>query len=171
MRGVLTFVRYCIYIANYLDDWLICTPTEQQARSNTKVVLAHLQNLGLRWTAKKEFHCHQGSDIPRLEFEFDYSESISDSTEAVSVEGVPIQVPQRGAIYSEVGLETAWPSSQSGGTIGVASHAPTTAVVSKVQTESIRKWTATVFQQSSGGPQLQAWKRESSWACYVQGRP
>ncbi len=56
MRGVLTFVRYCIYIyiANYLDDWLICTPTEQQARSNTKVVLAHLQNLGPTLNSKKK---------------------------------------------------------------------------------------------------------------------
>ncbi len=44
-------------------------------------------------------HSHKGSDIPRLEFELDYNESISDSTEAVSVEGVP----RKGASYSEVG--------------------------------------------------------------------
>ncbi len=52
-------------------------------------------------------HTHKDSDIPRLEFEFDYNESVSDSTEAVSVEGVPVRVPQKGASYSEVGSETA----------------------------------------------------------------
>ncbi len=90
-------------------------------------------------------HTHKGSDIPRLEFEFDYNESVSDSTEAVSVEGVPVRVPQKGASYSEVGSETAWPNggSQSGGAIGVASLAHITAMVSKVQSESIREWTET----------------------------
>ncbi len=90
-------------------------------------------------------HSHKGGDIPSLEFEFDYNESISDSSEAVSVEGVPVRVPQKGASYSEVGSETAWPNgcSLSGGAIGVASHAPITAMVSKVQRESIREWTAT----------------------------
>ncbi len=90
-------------------------------------------------------HSHNGGDIPSLEFEFDYNESISDSSEAVSVEGVPVRVPQKGASYSEVGSETAWPNgcSLSGGAIGVASHAPVTAMVSKVQCESIREWTAT----------------------------
>lgn len=44
----------CIaHIANYQHDWLICSPTEQQARSNTKVVLAHLQKLGLTLNSKK----------------------------------------------------------------------------------------------------------------------
>ncbi len=73
--------------------------------------------------------------MPRLEFELDYNESISDSTEAVSVEGVPVRVPQKVASYREAGLETAWPNggSQAGGAIGVASHAPITAMVSKVQ--------------------------------------
>ncbi len=56
-----------------------------------------------------------------------------------SIEGVSVQVPQKGASYSEVGPETAWPngSSQAGGTIGVASHVPITTMVSKVQSESI----------------------------------
>lgn len=45
--------RQGIRIANYLDDWLICSPTEQQARNNTKVVLTHLQNLGLKLNSKK----------------------------------------------------------------------------------------------------------------------
>ncbi len=84
---------------------------------------------------KELSHSHKGSDMPRLEFELDYNESISDSTEAVSVEGVPVRVPQKVASYREAGLETAWPNggSQAGGAIGVASHAPITAMVSKVQ--------------------------------------
>ncbi len=132
--------RQGLRISNYLDDWVICSPTEQQARNNTKVVLGHLQKLGLTLNSKKSCLTHHKSgDIPRLEFEFDYNESISDSTEAVSVEGVPVQVPQKGASYSEVGSETAWPNggSLSGGAIGVASHAPIIAMVSKVQSESI----------------------------------
>ncbi|KAL0195070.1 hypothetical protein M9458_008642, partial [Cirrhinus mrigala] len=45
--------RQGLRIANYLDNWVICSPTEQQARSNTKVVLAHLQKLGLTLNSKK----------------------------------------------------------------------------------------------------------------------
>ncbi len=58
---------------------------------------------------------------------------------------MPVRVPQKGSRYSEVGSETAWPNggSLSGGAIGVASHAPITAMVSKVQSKSIREWTAT----------------------------
>ncbi|CAM4721546.1 unnamed protein product [Leuciscus chuanchicus] len=56
-----------------------------------------------------------------------------------------IPAPLEGAGYSEVWSEAAWPvgSSQSGGTIGIASHAPSAAMVSKIQSESIREWTAT----------------------------
>ncbi len=94
---------------------------------------------------KELSHSHKGGDVPRLEFEFGYNESIPDSAEAVSVEGVPVRVPQKGSRYSEAGSETAWPNggSLSGGAIGVASHAPITAMVSKVQSKSIREWTAT----------------------------
>lgn len=45
--------RQGIRIANYLDDWVICSPTEQQARNNIKVILTHLQNLGLKLNSKK----------------------------------------------------------------------------------------------------------------------
>ncbi len=81
---------------------------------------------------KELSHSHKGGDVPRLEF--GYNESIPDSTEAVSVEGVPVRVPQKGSRYSEAGSETAWPNggSLSGGAIGVASHAPITAMVNKV---------------------------------------
>ncbi len=48
-------------------------------------------------------HTHKGSDIPRLEFEFDYNESVSDSTEAVSVEGVPVRVPQKEQVTVRLG--------------------------------------------------------------------
>ncbi len=94
---------------------------------------------------KELSHSHKGGDVPRLEFEFGYNESIPDSTEAVSVEGVPVRVRQKVSCYSEVGSETAWPNggSLSGGAIGVTSHAPITAMVSKVQSKSIREWTAT----------------------------
>lgn len=110
-----------------------------------------LAEIGADSEQQKELsHPHKGSDIPRLEFEFDYNESISDSTEAVSVEGVPVRVSQKGTGYSEVGPEAAWPNggSQSGCAIGVASHAPITVMVSKVQSESIREWTATDSKRS-----------------------
>ncbi len=53
-----------------------------------------LTEIGVDSAQQKELsHSHKGGDIPRLEFEFDYNESISDSTEAISVEGVPVRVP------------------------------------------------------------------------------
>ncbi len=109
---------------------------------------------------KELSHSHKGSEL-----ELDYNESISDSAEAVSVEGVPVRVPQKVKRYREAGLETAWPngSSQAGGAIGVASHAPITAMVSKVQSHlrMCSDWfqeTWIIFQQSSGGSQPQAWR-------------
>lgn len=33
------------HILNYLDDWLICAPTKEQAMSDTEVVLAHILKL------------------------------------------------------------------------------------------------------------------------------
>ncbi len=45
--------RQGLHIANYLDDWVICSLKEQQARSNTTVVLAHLHKLGLTLNSKK----------------------------------------------------------------------------------------------------------------------
>ena len=48
MDAALTPLRHQgVHIASYLDDWLICTPSEGQARSDTEVVLAHLCRLGL----------------------------------------------------------------------------------------------------------------------------
>lgn len=32
---------------NYLDDWLVCAPTEQQARRDTEEVLTHIRRLDL----------------------------------------------------------------------------------------------------------------------------
>lgn len=51
--ALIPLCRQGIRIANYLDDWVICSPTEQQARNNTKVVLTHLQNLGLKLNSRK----------------------------------------------------------------------------------------------------------------------
>ncbi|KAL0151074.1 hypothetical protein M9458_053587, partial [Cirrhinus mrigala] len=102
--------------------------------------LSPLAQIGTDTEQQKELsHSHKGSDIPRLDFEFEYNESIFDSTEAVSVEGVPVRVPQKGACYSDVGSETAWPNggSQSGGAIRFASHAPITAMAGKVQSKSM----------------------------------
>lgn len=42
-----------IRIMNYMDDWLICAPTKQQAWSNTKDVLLHLLRLGLMLNKEK----------------------------------------------------------------------------------------------------------------------
>ena len=39
--------RQGVRIASYLDDWLICAPSERQVRRDTEVVLAHLRRLGL----------------------------------------------------------------------------------------------------------------------------
>ena len=45
--------RQGIHILNYLDDWLICSPTEHQAQLDTMAVLSHLENLGLALNREK----------------------------------------------------------------------------------------------------------------------
>ena len=45
--------RQGVRITSYLDDWLICAPSERQARSDTEVVLAHLRRLGLALNREK----------------------------------------------------------------------------------------------------------------------
>ena len=45
--------RRGIRVFNYLDDWLVCAPSESLARSHTEVVLAHLVLLGLHLNAEK----------------------------------------------------------------------------------------------------------------------
>lgn len=42
-----------IRIMNYMDNWLLCAPTKQQARSNTEDVLLHLLSLGLMLNKEK----------------------------------------------------------------------------------------------------------------------
>lgn len=124
-------------------------------------------------------HSHQGSDIPRVDLGFNNDESISDFSEAIGVGRMSIPAPPEGAGYSEVWSEAAWPvgSSQSGGTIGIASHAPSAALVSKIQSESIREWTATDSKGrglSSNSPVValdsRPKGRSHTGPLYVQGR-
>ncbi len=42
-----------IHILNYLDNWLICSPMEQQAQLDTLAVLNHLEDLGLALNREK----------------------------------------------------------------------------------------------------------------------
>ncbi|KAL0202363.1 hypothetical protein M9458_000381, partial [Cirrhinus mrigala] len=66
--------RQGLRIANYLDDW------EQHKDGPSP-----LAEIGADTEQQKELsHSHKGSDIPRLDFELEYNESISDSTEAVN---------------------------------------------------------------------------------------
>ncbi len=89
-------------IANYLDDWVISSPTAQQARSNPKVVLAHLQKLGLTLNHKKS--CLTPTRVVTyLGLNLNSVLMRASLTEAVSVEGMPVRVPQKGSRYSEVG--------------------------------------------------------------------
>jgi len=40
-------------ILNYLDDWLICTQTEEQCRLQVQMLLVHIQYLGLCFNKEK----------------------------------------------------------------------------------------------------------------------
>ncbi|KAJ8011012.1 hypothetical protein DPEC_G00053780 [Dallia pectoralis] len=42
-----------IKILPYLDDWLICAPSQEQVIRNTEEVLAHIQSLGFTVNWKK----------------------------------------------------------------------------------------------------------------------
>ncbi|XP_053195327.1 LOW QUALITY PROTEIN: uncharacterized protein LOC128379724 [Scomber japonicus] len=45
--------RQGIHILNYLDDWLVCSPSERQAQLDTLTVLNNLKNLGLALNREK----------------------------------------------------------------------------------------------------------------------
>ncbi|XP_056260073.1 uncharacterized protein LOC130186807 [Seriola aureovittata] len=54
MEAALTHLRrQGIHILNYLDDWLICSPTEHQAQLDTMTVSSLLENLGLAVNGEK----------------------------------------------------------------------------------------------------------------------
>ncbi len=135
--------RQGLRIANYLDDWVICSPTEQQARSNTKVVLAHLQKLGLTLNSKKScltptrvvtyLGLNLNSVIMRASLTPQRQSVLKECLyEFLKKDHVTVRLGRR-----LLGLMAAACA------IGVASHAPITAMVSKVHSKSIREWTAT----------------------------